>query len=236
MLLPVKWGFWKTRYCLMGPSQVCYFKKTNFSAVPDEVVSCDGVEPHFKDPHVVCMQRAGQTVAWLMLVDAATRGSFIAAAVSVIQAMPVLSSMASEEPYWLRSHTSEEQQRAVSQMQLEAVQAQLKRHETELSMYREQLAGDGAVADSIPSECSVPACTGLMARSGSSSSSDEDEAEPLATSIGGAVMDWPLSRAEKKLRLMQILDRERAVAERQNRRLKRRSCQSCPDATMTQMP
>lgn len=228
-VLPVQMGLWKTRYCLPGPSQVSYFKKRNLSAEPDEVIECGGIKPHPNDSRVACLQQGDRTVAWLMLVDAAACKSFITAALPVIQALP--DSLQDRNAI---THTPEKRQWAAGQLQLEALQAQLERHETELKSYRERFAdsicGDLKHANTIcgdlkASRHSMPA--GCRARSASCSSSSSSDDEPLVTSTcGDMTMDWPLSRAEKKMRLMQIMDKERAMAEKQNRRLKR---QSLPD-------
>jgi len=248
-LLPVHWGFWKTRYCLAGPSHVCYFRRSNFTADPDEVVICDGVKLHPRDSRVACLCNSGEIVAWLMLIDAATCSNFIATARPMIQGSHI-------SPESSELHTEEQQAWPAGQLQLEAMQAQLRRHETELALYRRNVAGEATPvevmrvrhsrpASSEPRSSSVsssrnvagerttvevmrgrhslPASSEARSSSVSSSSSAED-GEPLVTAmIGDAAMDWPLSRDEKKLRIMQILDRERAVVEKENRDLKRLS-------------
>lgn len=241
-VLPVQWGFWKTRYCLAGPTQMSYFKRNNLTAEPNEVVECDSIKRHPDDSRVACVQRERQTVSWLMFVDAATCDSFIAAALRMNQAAPM-------SLYDDNGHSVERQKWASSQLQLEAVQAQLARHETELASYRARFEpvlntvvnseGGKRRRHSLPPSLSTVSenaggksdrqsllsCPGSRLRSSSPDSpADTSDDEPLMPQQNlQAVMDWPLSKAEKKLRLLQIMDRERQAVERQNRRLKRRS-------------
>jgi len=200
---------------------MCYFRKSNKTAHPDEVVVCDGVQAHPEDSRVACLQLGGQTVGWLMLVDVATCSRFMKSVRPVIQATPVV--LANNN-----GHTAEQQQQAAGEMQLQAVQAQLKRHETELAAYRLRLSEESSGPPPSTRQ-SFPASRGPGAkRSQSVSSSSGSDEEPLMQSIGGEeAMDWPLSRAEKKMRLLQIMERERAATEKQNRRLLRRK--SCPE-------
>lgn len=218
-VLPVQWGVFKTRYCVAGPSQVCYFKRNNLTAEPNEIVVCNGIQRHPENARVACLERGGQAVAWLMFLDAATCDRFIAAALPAIQALSL--DVASMSGY-----TAEQHLRAVMELQL--LQAKLARQETELSSCHVQLPEDRLGPDMALSKSlahSFPASRGARTRSLSRSSSSTSEDEPLAPALSrGAVMDWPLSRAEKKVRLMQIMERERTAVERQNRRLKRRSC------------
>lgn len=232
-VLPVHWGLWKTRYCLAGPSQMGYYSKTNLTATPDAVVPCDSIEPHPHDDRVACLQHNGKTVSWLMLVDAATCHSFVISTLRVIQGWDKTLSEC-------HGHTEEQQNWAAGKMQLEVVQSQLKRHETELASYRSSFVEStmASCVSEAPEEGeeagkvfhhrhSMPARTRAVARSNSCSSSSDSDDEPLSSSIcSDVVMDWPLSQAEKKLRLVQIMDRERAAAERQNRRLLRHSAPS----------
>jgi len=90
-MLPVRWGLWKTRYCLVGPAQVRYFKKINLTEEPDEVVPCDWVTPHPDDTCVACLLRSGCVVAWLRCIDSTSCESFVSAALPVIQAAPTFS-------------------------------------------------------------------------------------------------------------------------------------------------
>eukprot|EP00930_Biecheleria_cincta_P070031 TRINITY_DN57701_c0_g1_i1.p1 TRINITY_DN57701_c0_g1~~TRINITY_DN57701_c0_g1_i1.p1 ORF type:complete len:247 (-),score=30.61 TRINITY_DN57701_c0_g1_i1:223-963(-) len=218
-VLPVQWGIFKKRYCLAGPSRMCYFKRNNLTAEPDEIVACDGIQRHPENARVACLQRYGQAVAWLILLDAAKCERFIAAASPVIQAL-------SMDVALINGYTAEQHQRAVMEFQLQ--QAKLARQETELSPCRARLPEDRLSPDMVLSESiarSFPGSRGAIARSLSRSSSSSSDDEPLAPALSrGVVMDWPLSRAEKKVRLMQIMDRERTAVEKQNRRLKRRSC------------
>lgn len=224
-LLRVKWGIWKTRYCLAGPSQVSYFRKSNTTAVPDQVVPCEGIALCEYDARIACLLRSGVEVAWLMHTDEAACAQFIAAALPAVKDplafgprnLCIRTSSAANE--WHSCLSLEQRQSAASQMQLEAVQAQLKHHETELQFYRDDpTSSDSAVAKirrSAPGR-------GPRPRSVDSDSSSSDD-ESLGRSIAGVVMDWPLSRAEKQLRLLQIMDREVSVTEKQNRRLRRQS-------------
>lgn len=192
------------------------------TAQPDEVIHCSSIKLHPQDSRVACLLRKDEIVAWLMLVDAAACTSFIAAALPMIQASPTELELDLQDS---KGHSVGRQLRAASQLQMEEVQAQLERHETELAFYRSRFADESGAAvdvESIVSRHSLPARVGGRARSPSCSSSDEEE--PLVPSVSAdVVMDWPLSKAEKKLRLIQIMDRERVTAQRQNRRLKRRS-------------
>lgn len=218
-VLPVQWGVFKTRYCVARPSQVCYFKRNNVTAEPNEVVLCDGIQRHPENARVACLQRGGQAVAWLMFLDAAACDRFTAAALPAIQSL-------STDVVSMSGYTTEQHQRAVMELQL--LQAQLARQETELSFRPARLPenrNDLETAFSKSVAHSFPASRGSRARSLSKSSSSSSDDEPLAPALSrGVVMDWPLSRAEKKVRLMQIMDRERTAVERQNRRLKRKSC------------
>lgn len=222
-ILPVEWGVFKTRYCLAGPSRVCYFKRSNLTAEPDEVVVCDGIQRHPENARVACLQHGEQAVAWLMFQDASTCGRFVAAAFPAIRALPM-------DATSINGYTLEQHRRAAMELQL--LQAQLARQqETELSPFRRSrppedgpshdMALSKSAAHSFPARRAGRA--GSLSRS--SSSSSEDDIEPLAPALSrGVVMDWPLSRAEKKVRLMQIMDRERTAIARQNRHLRRKSC------------
>eukprot|EP00419_Tripos_fusus_P036947 CAMPEP_0172775930 /NCGR_PEP_ID=MMETSP1074-20121228/198915_1 /TAXON_ID=2916 /ORGANISM="Ceratium fusus, Strain PA161109" /LENGTH=199 /DNA_ID=CAMNT_0013612615 /DNA_START=165 /DNA_END=764 /DNA_ORIENTATION=- len=184
------------------------------TALPDEVVVCDGIQAHPVDARVACLQLGGQTVGWLMLVDVATCSRFMKSTLPVIQATPMV--LANNN-----GHTADQQQQAAGEMQLQAVQAQLKRHETELAAYRLRLS-EGSSGPPPSTRQSFPVSRGPRAkRSQSVSSSSGSDKEPLMLG-GDEAMDWPLSRAEKNMRLLQIMERERAATEQQNRRLLRR--------------
>lgn len=62
----------------------------------------------------------------------------------------------------------------------------------------------------------------------SSASESDEEAEEPTLGTRGPVLDWPLSRAEKRFRVIQLLDRERMVVEKSNRRLRRRRSLGAP--------
>jgi len=224
-VLRVKWGIWKTRYCLAGPSQVSYFRKSNTTAVPDQVVPCEGIALCEYDARIACLMRCGVEVAWLMHTDEAACALFIAAALPAVKDPAAFAprhlciSGGSEANEWHSCHSLEQRQSAASQMQLEAVQAQLKHHETELQSLRDDPASSASAVTkhrrSAPGRGPRPKSVGS-----DSSSSDDDS---VTSSIAGMVMDWPLSRAEKQFRLLQIMDREVSVTEKQNRRLRRQS-------------
>lgn len=225
-VLPVRVGLFKTRYCLAGPSQVSYFRKSNLTSSPDEIVRCDRVERHPEDPCVVCLKLGSETAACLLLVDTTACTDFIAAVQPVIQLK--------DAPFvWssIGKHGISSQTEAANQMQREAMQQQLARKETEMSPAKPSAADASGCRYSLPSRRGPR--TSMHSSNCSSTSSDSDsDAEPIAPTLGRASemsMDWPLSRAEKRLRLLQIMDKERALIERQNNKLRRRSC---PDPSL----
>lgn len=193
------------------------------TAEPDEVVVCDGIQRHPENARVACLQHGGRAVAWLMFQDASTCGRFVAAALPAIQASPM-------DATSINGYTIDQHQRAIKELQL--LQAQRARQqETELSPFRRARPPENGpshdMALSKSAAHSFPARRAARAGSlsGSSSSGSDNDIEPLAPALSrGVIMDWPLSRAEKKVRLMQIMDRERTTIARQNRHLRRKSC------------
>merc|ERR1712129_78402 len=133
-------GVFKKRYCLAGPSHVCYFKRNNLTAQPDEIIECDSIQPHPEDDRVASLQRGGLPVAWLRLLDATACDRFITAALPAIQASRTV--LADPSRYAIEQ---QQQRAAVAEMQLQAVQAQLAQRETELASFRVRPANDSAV-------------------------------------------------------------------------------------------
>jgi len=248
-LLPIEWGIWKPRYCITEPANVLlvrYFKEEPIRGdpkqEPEEVILCDNIQ-FTSNPRIAVLGCAGRNVAWLSFPDMHVRNQF---AGTLKSRLPENKTPANTP---CRKHrTSEEQTMGFTVMKqtLEQQAAELGQKQTELADWEASLHAEKAAlrqqkeqlehnADINTSSCSAARPDGRFSSSLCSpvrriafeeDSSDEELPDrPFGSSV---VMDWPLSKSEKQLRLVSVLDKQRIVSEQKRRAERRRSA---PPAT-----
>eukprot|EP00439_Symbiodinium_sp_Y106_P022719 s2020_g2.t2 len=199
ILLPVEWGIWVSRYCIIEPASASLHADLMIHFYKKDGGSSDATAGSLWCGIVSAGARSQsdarrKEVAWLRLPSQ--------------YALDALKTLLREARAF---------RCAMPKGRLEACREQLLRHlddcgekETELTQREARLCErERAVAKKE------------QVRTPSAAASSEDEEEvPFGSSV---VMDWPLSRSEKQLRLVTVLERERiaAVACERNRAKRR---------------
>jgi len=244
-LLPVEWGFWKRRYVVTEPASVLlvrYFKEEPKDlAEPEAAILCDSIEP-CSQPCIVTLCCGGRAVEWLRFLNVRARNSFASALhLNHSQDLPRVPSFigtpqssfvgggaeprrkhgTSRQPFREQLHRlgfTAMRQHLQMRQHLEAKEQLLCQKETELATREEMLhAREAALA-------TLGEASSCLETPSYDSSSEEEEScghgeRPFGSSV---VMDWPLSRAEKHLRLVTVLDRQRILSDQHRRRFKER--------------
>ncbi|CAE7941766.1 DPB2 [Symbiodinium necroappetens] len=196
ILLPVEWGIWVSRYCIIEPASaslhadlmIHFYKKEpgpSQTPVAMQLFTSVEIEP---SPCLVALRLGRKEVAWLRLPTQ--------------YALDALKTLLREARAF---------RCAMPKGRLEACREQLlSEKETELTQ-REARLCERERAFAKKEQVHTPSAV---------ASSEDEEEVPFGSSV---VMDWPLSRSEKQLRLVTVLERERiaAVACERNRAKRR---------------
>jgi len=256
-LLPVEWGLWKLRYCVTEPANVLlvrYFKEEAFLSAPkqepEEVILCDNIQ-YTSNPCIAILCCAGRNAAWLRFPDMHARNQFAGNLKSRFPEnktpanTPSRRRRVAEEPmehqmmdFTVMKQTLQQKAEDLSQKETELAdwEASLREERTALQQRAEQLEQTKTTAESVCADArpggrfSSSLCSPVKRIDFTDDSSDEEQLpeRPFGSTV---VMDWPLSRSEKQLRLVSVLDKQRIVSETKRRAAKTERRRSAPART-----